>query len=168
VRLFPIPLLILLYLAIELASLIIVGREIGVLATIALIFATAALGAVLLRVQGFGILTRIRGELDAGRVPGREMAHGVMIMIAGILLMIPGFISDILGLFLFIPVFRDASWALVSRRIRFVSATMGGGSWRRREQRPTIDLDAEDYARESDEDQTLLPPERTRPPADRN
>lgn len=166
-RLFPIPLLILLYLAIELASLIIVGGEIGVLATIALIFATAALGAVLLRVQGFGILTRIRSEVDAGRVPGREMAHGVMIMIAGVLLMIPGFISDLLGLLLFIPAFRDAGWALVSRRIRFVSATMRGGSWRRREQRPTIDLDAEDYAREGDEDQTLLPPERTRPP-DRN
>lgn len=158
-RLLPIPLLILGYAALEIAVLVTVGGEIGVLATIALIFGTAALGAVLLRIQGFGILTRIRNEMDAGRVPSREMAHGVMIMIAGVLLMIPGFVSDVLGLLLFLPPFRDLGWSALKRRIRIITASTDG-PFRRARQPGTIDLDADEYSRDDERDSVRLPPDR--------
>lgn len=160
-RLFSIPILIIAYMTLEIACLIAVGGQIGVLGAIGLIFATAVLGAVLLRVQGFGILNRIRSEMDAGRVPSQEMANGVMIMFAGVLLMIPGFVSDVLGLLLFIPAFRDLGWSLIRNRVRIISASPRGASWRRQAQ-PVIDLDADEYSRNRDRgvDRTRLPPER--------
>lgn len=155
VRLFPV--LILVYLALEIACLIAVGGEIGVLATLALVFGTAVLGSILLRVQGFGILRRIQMEMDAGRVPSREMAHGVMIMLAGLLLMAPGFITDLVGLLLFIPGLRDAGWSLIRRRIRLFTWSRRGHGRHAGERQPTIDLDNDDYTRS---DHTRLPPER--------
>jgi UPF0716 protein FxsA len=162
VRLFSIPILIIAYMTLEIACLIAVGGQIGVLGAIGLIFATALLGAVLLRVQGFGILNRIRSEMDAGRVPSREMAHGVMIMFAGVLLMIPGFVSDVLGLLLFIPAFRDLGWSLIRNRIRIVSTTSARGSSWQRQSQPVIDLEADEYSRNRDRgaDRTRLPPDR--------
>ena len=61
--------------------------------------------------------TRIRAELDAGRDPGRELAHGAMIVLAGVLLLIPGFVTDMFGLLLFIPPVRDVAWRFLKRRV---------------------------------------------------
>lgn len=112
-----IPILLLLLPIAEIAGFIVVGGEIGVLATLALIFATSIAGIVLLRIQGIGLLARIRRETELGRVPGREMIHAAMIMLAGILLLIPGFITDLAGLLLFIPVVRDFGWKLLRGRV---------------------------------------------------
>jgi UPF0716 protein FxsA len=75
---------------IEIAGFVIVGSEIGVLATLGLVILSAMLGFFLLRVQGFGLLQRIRMESAAGRVPDREMMHGAMIVVAAIMLIVPG------------------------------------------------------------------------------
>ena len=134
----------------EIAGFVLVGRQIGVLATVALVIASAIAGSILLRWQGFGVLTRIRRDVEAGRDPGRQLAHGVMILIAGILLIIPGFITDIIGLLLFLPPVRDLGWRLVRDRVRVVGdfgmfrGGAGPGGGRRRG--PTIDLDADDYS----------------------
>ncbi|HMQ57288.1 MAG TPA: FxsA family protein, partial [Rhizobiaceae bacterium] len=69
----------------EIAAFVLVGREIGVFWTLAMVLFTAVLGSILLRVQGFGLLSRIRAETESGRVLGRELVHGVMILIAGVL-----------------------------------------------------------------------------------
>jgi UPF0716 protein FxsA len=139
----------------EIAGFVIVGRQVGVLATLGLVVAAAIVGAVLMRIQGFGAITRIRGDIDAGRDPGREMANGLMIFLAGVLLLIPGFVTDILGLLLFLPPVRALAWRSLRDRI-IVSATSFGGfarpgaAWssgptgRRRGQ--TIDLDADEYS----------------------
>ena len=75
----------------EIATFVAVGSQIGVLATVGLVILTTVLGGALLRIQGFGVLGRIREEVEAGRTPGRELAHGVMIVLAGVLLLLPGF-----------------------------------------------------------------------------
>ena len=133
---------------IEIAGFVLVGRQIGVLPTIGLVIATGIAGAMLLRVQGFGILSRIRAELAAGRDPSRELAHGVMIVVAGILLLIPGFFTDILGILLFLPPLRDFAWSSLRGRIRFFGmGTMAGGGRRPDDGRSkTIDLDQDDYS----------------------
>lgn len=149
-----IPFLLLAIPLLEIAAFVVIGGEIGVFATLAMVFVTAVLGSILLRVQGFGLLQRIRRETDAGRVPGREMVHGVMILIAGVLLLTPGFITDALGFLLFVPPIRDAGWTLLKGRILF-SGGFGATGPQPRGPEPdgkTIDLDADDYTAKPDPD----------------
>ena len=136
----------------EIAAFILVGSRIGVLWTIALVLLTAAAGSVLLRVEGFGALSRVRKEMDAGRDPGRELAHGAMIMLAGVLLLIPGFITDGFGLLLFIPPFRELAWRFLKRRMVVIDAFGSGfGGFRPQRRRgKTIDLDEDDFHRTPD------------------
>ena len=148
---FPvIPLFLLALPLLEIAGFVLVGRQIGVLPTLGLVIATGIAGTILLRHQGFGAMARIRAELDAGRDPSRELAHGVMIMLAGILLLIPGFVTDILGILLFLPPVRDFAWRLLRSRIQVAGSfgSMTGGF-----QRPgggrgdkIIDLDEDEYS----------------------
>lgn len=153
-RLPVLPLILLLPFA-EIAGFVIVGRQIGVLPTLALVVLSSIVGFALLRIQGLDILGRIRREMERGKVPGREMTHGVMILLAGFLLMVPGFITDIFGLLLFIPWIRDKVWQRLGRRI-----VVSGASFGTRRRRPgehqeaekTIDLDADDYRRSGNAD----------------
>ena len=132
---------------IEIAAFIIVGSQIGVLPTIGLTIATSVLGAVLLRVQGFGILSRMRTTMEAGGTPGRDLVHGLMVMVAGVLLILPGFVTDTIGLLLFIPAVRDLGWRFLKRRIVIVGGEPNSG-WRRQRGPNTIDLDEDEYTKE--------------------
>jgi UPF0716 protein FxsA len=158
VRLLLIPIALLALPLTEIGVFIAVGSRIGVLATIALVIATAILGTILLRIQGFGIITRIRKSVDEGVVPGRDLVHGLMIMLAGVLLLVPGFVTDTLGLLLFVPAIRDAVWRFISSRIVVVAGRPAGGMPRdhpphgRGQGTRMIDLDATDYVREPDTD----------------
>jgi UPF0716 protein FxsA len=132
---------------IEIAAFVVVGSKIGVLATIGLVILASVAGSVLLRIQGFGAMQRIRTELAAGRDPGRELAHGFVILVAGILLLIPGFVTDVIGILLFIPPVRDLAWRFIKRRMVVTSFGAGFGNFRTGRYRgPTIDLDAEDFS----------------------
>jgi UPF0716 protein FxsA len=147
-----IPLFILALPIVEIAVFILVGGKIGLLWTIALVILSAVAGSLLLRIQGFGAINRIRAELDSGRDPGRELAHGAMIMLAAVLLLIPGFVTDVFGLLLFIPPVRDAAWRFLKRRV-VVSGPFSAGFRGFRgpgRDAKTIDLDAEDYSRAPD------------------
>ncbi|MFO7764962.1 MAG: FxsA family protein [Pelovirga sp.] len=91
---------------IEIYVLIEAGRQIGALPTIALIILTGIAGAFLARSQGFQLLTRIQSDLQAGRVPAEEMFDGAMILAGGMVLLTPGFCTDLLGFILLTPVSR--------------------------------------------------------------
>ncbi|MAW89438.1 MAG: membrane protein FxsA [Phyllobacteriaceae bacterium] len=152
-----IPFLLLVIPLAEIAAFVVIGGQIGVVATLAMIVVTAVIGSILLRVQGFSLIARIQAETDAGRVPGRELVHGVMILIAGVLLLTPGFITDTMGFLLFIPALRDLGWRLLRNRITVVSA---GGftareAWRRDDGR-TIDLGEDEYEK-ADENRRRRP-----------
>lgn len=123
-RLHIIPLLLIVVPIAEISVFVIIGGEIGVLPTIALIVLTAILGSILLRWQGLSTLSKIQSEMEAGRVPGRELTHGAMILVAGILLLVPGFVTDIFGILLFIPPVREIVWRFLRSRVSFV-ATRG-------------------------------------------
>ncbi|ABS13569.1 MULTISPECIES: FxsA family protein [Brucella/Ochrobactrum group] len=137
---------------IEIAGFVIIGSKIGVFATLGLVILSAMLGFFLLRVQGIGLLQRIRTETAAGRVPDREMVHGAMLVLAAILLIVPGFVSSTIGILLFIPFIRDFMWEKFMRG-RMVVATSARYSDGYGQQRPgsnprqdhVIDLDPEDY-----------------------
>lgn len=148
----PIGLLILLVLIgvplIEIFVLIEVGSEIGAIPTIALTVLTAIAGTVMLRVQGLTLLTRMRSEMDAGRMPGDDIIHGAFIVIAAILLLIPGFVTDTLGLLLFIPPLRTAMGRYI---IRHADVTVVQGARRYRRDPDIVDLDEEDWTAKNGE-----------------
>lgn len=147
----------------EIAGFVLVGSEIGVLPTIGLILLSGVVGAVLLRWQGFGVMQRIRRETERGGIPGRELAHGAMIVLAGILLLIPGFVSDVLGLLLFIPAVRDVAWRFFRNRITvFPGFSAGAGGFGKRGFRDrdrTIDLDEDEYSKTSNSNSPWRRPE---------
>jgi len=132
---------------IEIAGFIIVGKEIGVLATLGLIILSMIVGFILLRIQGITLLAKMQHELAAGHIPDRELAHGALLIMAAILLIIPGFVTDIIGLLLFIPQIRDLLWKWVSKKM-IVRTSFSSGFTKNNydnSHSQTIDLDAEDY-----------------------
>lgn len=92
--------------AFELWLLVKVADEIGALFTIALLFGAAIVGINIVRYQGVSTLMNMNQQLRAGQVPARAMAEGMMLGVAGVLFIIPGFGSDVLALLLLIPVLR--------------------------------------------------------------
>ena len=86
--------------------LITVGGHLGALPTIGLVMFTAVVGLALLRSQGLATLTRGMGRLQRGEVPALEVAEGLLLAVAGALLITPGFVTDGLGFFLLVPAAR--------------------------------------------------------------
>ncbi|WP_017938645.1 FxsA family protein [Zestomonas thermotolerans] len=100
----------------ELAVLIKVGSAIGVLPTLLLIIATAVLGGLLLRVAGVATAWRAQERLARGELPEQEMLEGLLIAVGGGLLLLPGFVSDLIGLICLLPPSRRLLAGLLRRR----------------------------------------------------
>lgn len=92
--------------ALEILILIEVGSELGALPTLGLVALAAVAGVLVLRWQGFSMARRLRETLMRGEWPANEMMAGMLVMIAGVLLILPGFLSDILALLLMLPWLR--------------------------------------------------------------
>jgi len=134
---------------IEIAVFIWVGGLIGVLPTILLTVITALAGTIMLRQQGLSLLTRMQSELDAGRAPNSEVMQGAMIVLASILLLIPGFVTDAVGLMLFIPPVREALAKFIISRSDVVIVQGGPGGARRSDEH-VVDLDEGDWSEKQD------------------
>lgn len=91
---------------VELLVLIEVGGYIGTMNTIALIILTGIIGASFAKSQGAQMISEIRSALNQGQIPGKELLQGVMILVGGILLLTPGFITDLVGFSLLFPFTR--------------------------------------------------------------
>lgn len=127
------PFLIILFIVVpilELYVIIQVGQLIGVVPTLILLLADALLGSWLLKHQGRGAWRRFNEALAARRFPGKEVADGVLIVIGGTLLLSPGFITDVFGIFLLLPPTRAIARRVLKRFTigRFTVVGMGGGA----------------------------------------
>ena len=91
---------------VEIYVLIQVGSIIGAFTTVSLVVLTAVLGAVMMRTQGLKVWTDITFQLGKHRLPAQSLWHGILILIASVLLITPGFITDTIGFMLFIPQVR--------------------------------------------------------------
>jgi UPF0716 protein FxsA len=103
---------------VELAVFIQVASAFGVWNTVAVLLAISLIGAWIVRRQGIGLWRRAQVQLSAGRVPGREAADGFLVLFAGALLLVPGFVTDALGILLLLPPVRAGLRTLVTRRWR--------------------------------------------------
>lgn len=147
-----IPFLLLVVPLAEIAAFVVIGGQIGVWATLGMVLLTAIIGSFMLRWQGIGLFNRINTEMRANRVPGRELVHGVMILVAGVLLLTPGFVTDSLGFLLFVPAIRDLMWRSVKDRIvvQTMSSGFGQAGGSRQAGDGVVDLDEEDFHRNPD------------------
>lgn len=102
---------------VEIAVLIEVGTVIGTLETVLVIVATAILGAFLLRGQGLAVLSRAQASLGRGEMPVTEVFEGLFLVIAGALLLTPGFVTDIIGFVLLVPAARRALGQRIFRHL---------------------------------------------------
>lgn len=93
---------------VELMLLIRIGGLIGLLPTLLLVVATGAAGAWLARAEGLRSWMAVQGELADGRIPGEELVHGVLVLIAGIVLVTPGVLTDLAGLILLVRPIRQS------------------------------------------------------------
>ena len=92
----------------EIAVFIQAGELIGLWPTLATVVVTAIIGTALLRAQGLATLARARQSLDQGKMPVEEIYVGLCLLVAGLLLLTPGFVTDSVGFLLFLPPFRRA------------------------------------------------------------
>jgi UPF0716 protein FxsA len=149
---FLVPLIILGLPLAEIAGFVVVGREIGVTMTLLLVFLSAVAGVVLLRIQGFGMLRRVQEAAKMGNDPGIDVLGGTLVFLAAILLIVPGFISDVIGLLLFLPPVRRALAAFLSTRLNIFTTGTGfhySSSARRDERRGPliVDLEEDEFSR---------------------
>jgi len=91
----------------EIYLLIKIGSQIGAIATIALVLFTAALGVFLLRLQGLATITKVRNSVDQGELPAVALLEGLLLLIAGALLLTPGFFTDAIGFLFLTPQVRS-------------------------------------------------------------
>jgi len=92
---------------IEIAVLIQIGGALGLLPTLAIIVATAILGTIMLRQQGMATLAKVRGRMASGQLPAEQLMEGVLLLIGGVLLLTPGFVTDAFGFFCLVPFTRQ-------------------------------------------------------------
>ncbi len=91
----------------ELTVMIEVGSVIGALPTVGLLILTAVLGSSLVRSEGIKTLFNAQQKMQQGEMPGREVMGGMMLALAGLLLIIPGFVTDFFGILLLQPWLRN-------------------------------------------------------------
>jgi UPF0716 protein FxsA len=112
---------------IELAVIITVAGAIGVVPTILALVAVSVLGAWLVKREGVGVMRRMQASLDRGEMPARELLDGVLLMAAGVLCVVPGFVTDAFGLLLLTPPVRAFVRNRVTRRLERTGTIPGFG-----------------------------------------
>ncbi|EQC43026.1 FxsA cytoplasmic membrane protein [Bacteriovorax sp. BSW11_IV] len=122
--------------ALEIYLLFSIGGEIGGINTLIIVLTTGFVGAGLARSQGLSILAEIQQKLQTGAIPAQQIIHGLMIFAGGLLLMTPGFVTDIMGLAMVVPGSRHIlaafaqkyfAKAIQSGNVQFSTFGMGRG-----------------------------------------
>lgn len=144
-----IAILILLLPLIEIAGFVIVGRQIGLLATLLLVIASAVIGMAILRRQGFQALSKLRQQNLPRDLPAEKFFDTAMVLLAGLLLIVPGFFTDIIAILVLVPFVRTFIARRLAARAVVVNFEASADPRGSRPQQPrTIDLDTDDYNRD--------------------
>ncbi len=112
---------------VEIYVIVQVGQEIGALPTIALLLIESAIGAWLVKREGRRAWTALKGAVETGRLPSRELADAALVLVGGTLLLTPGFVTDVFGFFLILPMTRHLArtalgWFVARRASKLVGA----------------------------------------------
>jgi UPF0716 protein FxsA len=128
---------------IEIAGFILVGQAIGLVPTLLGVLVAALAGAMVIRWQGVALLRDLQATLSRGQLPARQLADAMLVGLAGLLLLVPGYVTDVMGVLLLIPPVRGFIYRQLARRMTVVSAAgqprsdpslieLRDGDWRER------------------------------------
>jgi UPF0716 protein FxsA len=117
---------LLLYAVAEVAAFVVVAEHVGILLAVILVLGISAAGPALVRRAGTGVVNHARERIRRGETPDREVLDGVVLLLGGVLVCIPGFIGDAVGLLLLLGPVRHAVIRLIGRHLgrRVASASM--------------------------------------------
>ncbi len=121
---------VLLFIAAEIASFVVVAEQIGFLWALAILIVVSALGPLVVRRVGVGVLAHTRERLARGEVPTRELLDGLVVLIGGVMICVPGFIGDAVGLLLMIGPVRHLVIRAAGHRLARRVQTVRSGPWR--------------------------------------
>ena len=107
----------------EIALFIAIGQTIGVLPTLLGVIVSALIGALVLRRQGVATLRELQVRLQRGEMPARQVGDAMLIGLAGLLLLIPGYFTDLIGLLLLLPWTRELIYRRLARNLKIVEVT---------------------------------------------
>ena len=111
----------------EIFVLVKVGGILGAWPTVLLVVVTALVGSALVRSQGLQLVQQLQQRMAAGEMPGQQLIEGIMLIITGVLLVTPGFVTDFLGLLLLQPTIRANIAKAIMANVKFSpQASMGG------------------------------------------
>ena len=146
---------------VELYVIVQVASAIGVIPALALLLLFSVLGAWLVKMAGIGVLARMQRTVRAGRVPAAEMVDGAFILGAGVLLVVPGFVTDAVGLVLLLPPVRALARRILLRRYEGIIDAGGTVHDVRRGRRRVrvVDVDVADPNVRRDQAPPSSPPE---------
>jgi UPF0716 protein FxsA len=120
----------LLFIAAEIVVFVLVAHQIGFLWALALLIVVSALGPFIVRQVGLGVLAHTQERLARGEMPTRELLDGLVILIGGVMICVPGFIGDGLGLLLMIAPVRHLVIRTAGHRLARRVQTVRSGRWR--------------------------------------
>jgi UPF0716 protein FxsA len=111
----------------EIAVFVLVGRWIGLWPTLGLVLLSGIAGAVVLRLQGFLVLRRAREAARRDELPVAEAIDGLCVLLAGVLLILPGFVTDVFGILLLLPPVRSLLGRALARNLVATAAIFAWG-----------------------------------------
>jgi UPF0716 protein FxsA len=121
---------VLLFIAAEIVAFVVVAHQIGFLWALALLIVVSALGPFVVRRVGLGVLAHTQERLARGEMPTRELLDGLVILIGGVMICVPGFIGDALGLLLMIGPVRHLVISAAGHRLARRVGTIRTNRWR--------------------------------------
>jgi UPF0716 protein FxsA len=127
---------------IEIALFIVIGQAIGLVPTLLGVLLTAVIGGLVLRWQGMAAINEMQLRMRNGELPARAMGDTMLIGLGGLLLLLPGYFTDLIGILLLLPWTRELIYRLLARNFRVVEVAPGHY---RNVQPGMIELDDEDY-----------------------
>jgi len=111
----------------EIFVLVKVGGFLGALPTVLLVIISALIGSALVRSQGLQLIKQLQQRMAAGELPGQQLIEGIMLIITGVLLVTPGFVTDACGLLLLVPSIRANLAKIAMSKLSFMSLHTAGG-----------------------------------------
>lgn len=111
---------------IEISVLMQVGELLGMWPTIGIVILSAWIGAKYVRQQGIATLQSVQEKMAQGEIPSSEIVTGLMLLVAGVLLVTPGFVTDIFGLSLLVPTIRQGIASFVQKHLKVNTHAAGG------------------------------------------
>jgi UPF0716 protein FxsA len=134
---------------IEIALFVLIGQAVGFWPTVLGILVIALIGSAIIRRQGTALIAEIRSTMGRGQLPARALGDAMLVGIAGVLMVVPGYFTDCLGLLLLVPPIRQAIYWMLKTRLGFADASAAGAQTTGAGSGPssgrTLDLEGEHF-----------------------